>query len=246
MQKQSTVGLTRKSKYTHQNGGTQFEMFAAIQGLSYSESIKYISPGSGLHKGMFSSLEHSQYYELDTRLTFKEYQKKKGPRWKTMINPTMMYTMFSVFAEDSPQQVRKNMVQWISNNKKQFEKQTLLTFTAKDSELDAEHPETALQTKQELTDVTSQPQDVEFPIAATNLIVALPPDIQLNLDYEPQARTLALQTTPCSMKLYRCDIEPTESRPSVPIDVNVVVKHPNCDLRTRNCNKCNTTTSTCR
>ena len=47
----------------------------------------------------------------------------------------------------------------------------------------AEPPETALQTTQELTYVTSQPQDVELPIAATNLIVALPPDIQLNLDY---------------------------------------------------------------
>ena len=78
------------------------EMFAAIQGLSYSESIKFISPGSGLPEGMFNSLEHAEYYELDTRLMYKGYQRKKGAKRKTMVNPTMMYTMFSVFAEDSP------------------------------------------------------------------------------------------------------------------------------------------------
>ena len=53
-----------------------------------------------------------------------------------MTNPTMMYTMFSVFMEDSPQQVRRNMVQWINYNKQKFESQTLLAFTAKDNELD--------------------------------------------------------------------------------------------------------------
>ena len=37
------------------------EMFAIIQGLSYSDSMKYVSPGSGLQAGMFSSLEQSQY-----------------------------------------------------------------------------------------------------------------------------------------------------------------------------------------
>ena len=62
------------------------EMFAAIQGLSYSESIKYISPGSGLQEGMFNSLEHAQYYELDTRLTFKGYQRKKGAKRRGIWN----------------------------------------------------------------------------------------------------------------------------------------------------------------
>ena len=45
-----------------------------IEGLSYSESMKYVSPGSGLPEGMFNSLEQSQHYELDTRLSFKGYQ----------------------------------------------------------------------------------------------------------------------------------------------------------------------------
>ena len=79
------------------------EMFSIIQGYSYVESMKYISPGSGLPEGMFNSLEHAQHYELDTRLTYKGYQWKKGAKRKTMTNPTMMYTMFSVFMEDSPQ-----------------------------------------------------------------------------------------------------------------------------------------------
>ena len=50
------------------------EMFAVIQGLNYSESMKYVSPGSGLPEGMFNSLEQLQHYELDTRLSFKGYQ----------------------------------------------------------------------------------------------------------------------------------------------------------------------------
>ena len=72
------------------------EMFSIIQGYSYVESMKYISPGSDLPEGMFSSLEHAQNYELDTRLTYKGYQRKKGAKRKTTINPTMIYTMFSM------------------------------------------------------------------------------------------------------------------------------------------------------
>ena len=72
------------------------EMFSIIQGYSYVESMKYISPGSGLPEDMFSSLEHAQHYKLDTRLTYKGYQQKKGAKRKTTINPTMIYMMFSV------------------------------------------------------------------------------------------------------------------------------------------------------
>ena len=54
-----------------------------------------------------------------------------------MTNPTMLYTMFSVFVEDSPQQVRRNSVQWINENKQTFESQTLLAFTPKDRDLDS-------------------------------------------------------------------------------------------------------------
>ena len=344
------------------------EMFAVIQGLSYSDSMRYVSPGSGLPEGMFNSLEQSQHYELDTRLMFKVYQQKKGARRKTMTNPTMMYTMSSVFAEDSPQQVRRNMVHWINDNKQKFELQTLLAFTAQDSELEtwlsninsnstpgdefalfalcqmytrhalilttnqiwtSVHPkhglddhvlrrkcdlhliylrgdafgilklkfewkvdvplghiemveppdkplqdtttetlskeasadnilevkdepvDTNVQTVTDLQDITSQTQSAELPDTTRNLIVALPPDMQLNLDNEPQFQTgvQETETRPCSVKLYRCDIVVPEPKPksaNTPIEVNVVVKHPNYDLRAKDSTKRNKATLTLR
>ena len=340
------------------------EMFAAIQGLSYSESIKYISPGSGLPEGMFNSVEHAEYYELDTRLTYKGYQRKKGAKRKTIVNPTMMYTMFSVFAEDSPQQVRRNMVQRINEHKREFEKQTLLAFGAKDSQLDTwlssidsnsmpgdefalfalcqmytrhalivtqrmswttihvkhglsdhdlrrkcdlhliylggnafgilkhkfewkyevpvghiamvEPPEKPLQdttdnvlskeasidnigdvkdepqenvpqTQTDLPDVTTTAADVELPDATQNLIVELPPDMQLHLEDVPQVPTgIEVQVKPCSIKLHRCDIEPVKPLPRVPFEVNVVVQDCAYDLWKREQNANNPATSTCR
>ena len=323
------------------------EMFSIIQGYIYVESMKYISPGSGLPQGMFSSLEHAQHYELDTRLTYKGYQQKKGAKRKTTINPTMIYTMISVFAEDSPQQVRRNMVQWINNNKQKFEYQTLLAFTAKDSDLDtwlstidnnstpgdefalfalcqmytrhalivtsnqiwtSVHPKHQLDNQElrrkcdlhliylggnsfgilkpkfewktevplghiemveppnktlqdrtdeilskeasvdniaevkeehvtaELMDVTVTPSSGEPPDATRNLIVALPPDMELNLDIDTPTPSTAPnpKVTPCCVKLTRCDIStttPTKERIESHIEVNVVVKNPSYDLR---------------
>ena len=340
------------------------EMFAAIQGLSYSESIKFISPGSGLPEGMLNSLEHAEYYELDTRLTYKGYQRKKGAKRKTMVNPTMMYTMFSVFAEDSPQQVRWNMVQWIHEHKSEFERQTLLAFSAKDSQLDTwlssidsnsmpgdefalfalcqmytchaliitqrmiwttihvkhgltdhelrrkcdlhliylggdafgilkpkfewkydvpvghiamvsppekplqdttdevlskeanadnsmevkdEPQENLSQTQTELPDVTPPVENPKLRDATQNLIVELPPEMQLNLEDVPQIpNNMEAQTKPCSIKLHRCDIEPSKPLPRVPLEVNVVVQECAYDLRKREQTPKNPATSTSR
>ena len=340
------------------------EMFAIIQGLSYSESMKYVSPGSGLPEGMFSSLEQSQCYELDNRLTFKGYQQKKGVRRKTMTNPTMLYTMFSVFVEDSLQQVRWNMVQWINDNKQKFESQTLLAFAAKDRDLDSwlsnidsnsipgdefalfalcqmhtrhalivtsnqtwtsvhpkhglddhdlrrkcdlhliylrgdafgilkpkfewkvdvpvghiemiEPPDKPLQDttvetlskeasasnipeiKEEpvdpsvqvitkLQDVTQAPSE-DLPDATANLIVALPPDMQLSLESDPpnQQAVQEIVTRPCSVKLSRCDIVVSKPMPPTPIEVNVVVNRTTYDLRAKDIPKGNKATSTTR
>ena len=336
------------------------KMFAAIQGLSYSESIKYNSPGSGLPEGMFNSVDHAEYYELDTRLTYKGYQRKKGAKRKTIVNPTMMYTMFSVLAEDSPQQVRRNMVQWINDHKREFEKQTMRAFIAKDSQLDTwlssidsnsmpgdeialfalcqmytwhalivtqrmiwttihvkhglsdhdlrrkcdlhliylggnafgilkpkfeykydvpvghiamvEPPEKPLQdttdevlsreasvdnigdvkdepqeTPTDLPDVTTTAADAELPDATRNLIVELPPDMQLNLEDVPQIPTgTEVQVKHCSIKLRRCDIAPVKPMPGVPLEVNVVVQDCAYDLRKREQNTNNPATSTSR
>ena len=339
------------------------EMFAIIQGLSYSDSMKYVSPGSGLPEGMFNSLEQLQYYELDTRLTFKGYQQKKGTR-KTMTNPTMMYTMFSVFAEVSLQQVRRNMVQWINDNKQKFKSQTLLAFAATDRDLDSwlsnidsnstlgnefalfalcqmytrhalivtsnrtwtsVHPKHGLdehnlrrkcdlhliylrgdafgilkpkfewkvnvpvghiemieppdkplqdtttetlskeasagnipeikeepvdpsvQVVTELQDVTQAPNE-DLLDATTNLIVALPPDMQLSLDNKPphQQAIQEVVTRPFSVKLSRCDIVVPQQMPPTSIEVNVVVNCMTYDLRAKNILKGNMATSTTR
>ena len=338
------------------------EMFSIIQGYSYVESMKYISPGSGLPEGMFSSLEHVQHYELDTRLTYKGYQRKKGAKRKTTINPTMIYTMFNVFAEDSPQQVRRNMVQWINDNKQKFEYQTLLAFTAKDSDLNTwlstiennstpgdefalfalcqmytrhalivtssqiwtsvhlkhkldnqelrrkcdlhliylggnsfgilkpkfewktevplghiemvEPPNKTLQDRTdeilskeasvdniaevkeehvtaELMDVTNTPSSGEPLDATRNLIVALPPDMELNLNIDTPTPSTAPnpKVILCCVKLTRCDIStttPTIERTESHIEVNIVVKNPSYDLRPKTITSGNKATSTMR
>ena len=261
----------------------------------------------------------------------------------------MMYTMLSVFAEDSPQQVRRNMVQWINEHKSDFEKQILLAFTAKDSELDTwlssidsnsmpgdefalfalcqmytrhalivtrtriwttihvkyglndhelrrkcdlhliylggeafgilkpkfewkvyvpvghiamvEPPEKPLQDTTDevlskeasagnvpeikdepqvnvpqnqvvLPDVTPSAIDSELPDTTRNLLVALPPDMQLDLEEVPHVLSnTGVQVKPCSVKLHRCDIEPAIPPPRIPIQVNVVVQQLIYDLR---------------
>ena len=72
--------------------------------------------------------------------------------------------------------------------------------------------------------------------------------MHLNLDPvpQPQSKALETQTIPCSVKLYRCDIVPSDHKPSAPIEVNVVVKCTNYDLRNKECDNCNKATSTLR
>ena len=77
--------------------------------------------------------------------------------------------------------------------------------------------------------------------------MALPPDMQLNLEEVTQIPTnTEVQVKPCSVKLHRCDIEPAKPLPRVPIEVNVVVQEQAYDLRKREQGIQNPTTSTCR
>ena len=273
------------------------------------------------------------------------------------MNHTMIYTMFSVFAEDSPQQVRKNMVHWIKDNKQKFEYQTLLAFTAKDSDLDTwlstidnnctpgdefavfalcqmytrhalivtsnqiwttihskhkmdnqelrrncdlhliylggnsfgilkpkfewkrefplghieleEPPNKALEDRteeilskessvgntadvkeepvpDELTDATSALNRGELPDATRNLIVALPPNMELNLDIETPIPTTTPKPNvrPCCVNLTRCDA--TTSKTVSHIEVNVLVNDPSYDLRSKITASGNKATSTMR
>ena len=72
-----------------------------------------------------------------------------------------------------------------------------------------------MQAATKLLDVTQGPSE-DLPDATTNLIVALPPDMQLTLDNDPPAQQAVQKrvTRPCSVKLSRCDI--VVSRPTPP------------------------------
>ena len=100
-------------------------------------------------------------------------------------------------------------------------------------------------------DVTSTPSSDELPDATRNLIVALPPDMELNLDIDTPATAAVpnLKVTPCCVKLTRCDISTTT--PSIEsigshIEVNIVVKNPSYDLRPKTTTRGNKATSTTR
>ena len=63
--------------------------------------------------------------------------------------------------------------------------------------------------------------------------------MQLNLDTDIQTPPTVpkLNTTPCSVKLIRCDTPtttPTSQRTGSHIEVNVIVKNPSYDLRPKN------------
>ena len=63
----------------------------------------------------------------------------------------------------------------------------------------------------ELMDVTNTPSGGEPPDATRNLIVALPPDMELNLDVDTPTPSVSPnpKVTPCCVKLTRCDTSTT-------------------------------------
>ena len=99
----------------------------------------------------------------------------------------------------------------------------------------------------ELPDLMQSPSE-DLPDATTNLIVALPPDMQLTLDNDPptQQAVQEIVTRPCSVKLSRCDIVVSGPTPPTPIEVNVVVNCTSYDLRTKDTPKRNKATSKTR
>ena len=114
-------------------------------------------------------------------------------------------------------------------------------------EIKEEPRDSNVQVTPKLLDVTQGPSE-DLPDATTNLIVALPPDMQLTLDNDPPAEQAVQEivTRPCSVKLSRCDIVVSRPTPPTPIEVNVVVNHSSYDLRTKDTPKGNKATSTTR
>ena len=115
-------------------------------------------------------------------------------------------------------------------------------------EIKEEPVDTNVQVLTELPDITAQTPNEELLDITTNLIVALPPDMQLSLDNKPshQQEKQEVVTRPCSVKLSRCDIVVPTPMPTTPIKVNVVVKCSSYDLRAKDTPKGNKATSTTR
>ena len=74
-----------------------------------------------------------------------------------------------------------------------------------------------VQVTTKIPDVTKGPSE-DLPDAITNLIVALPPDMQLTLDNDSPAQQAVQEivTRPCSVKLSRCDIVVSRPIPQPP------------------------------
>ena len=114
-------------------------------------------------------------------------------------------------------------------------------------EIKEEPIDPSVQVATKLQDITQGPSE-DLLDATTNLIVALPPDMQLSLDNDPpdQYAVQEIVTRPCSVKLSRCDIVVSRPIPPTPIEVNVVVNHTSYDLMTKDTPKGNKATSTTR
>ena len=114
-------------------------------------------------------------------------------------------------------------------------------------EIKEEPIDPSVQVATKLQDITQGPSE-DLLDAITNLIVALPPDMQLSLDNDPldQQAVQEIVTRPCSVKLSRCDIVVSRPIPPTPIEVNVVVNRTSYDLRTKVTPKGNKATSTTR
>ena len=114
------------------------ELFQATRLNQYCELMKAIHPGEGISEDMFPSSVHGSKFEIDNRLTYKvnTNRKRKTTKTKKVINPNIMFTMFTAFGEKSPGELRKDMVDWIECNKESFKTHVFMAMTAKDMEFD--------------------------------------------------------------------------------------------------------------
>ena len=114
------------------------ELFQATRLNQYCDLMKAIHPGEGISEDMFSSSVHGSKFEIDNRLTYKANtnRKRKTTKSKKVINPNIMFTMFTAFGEKSPGELRKDMVDWIEDNKEAFKTHVFMAMAAKDIEFD--------------------------------------------------------------------------------------------------------------
>ena len=115
------------------------ELFQATRLNQYCDLMKAIHPGEGISEDMFPSSVHGSKFEIDNRLTYKvnTSQKRKTTKTKKVINPNIMFTMFTAFGEKSPDELQKDMVDWIECNKEKFKTHMFMAMSAKDMEFDS-------------------------------------------------------------------------------------------------------------
>ena len=87
---------------------------------------------------MFPTSVHGAKFELDNRLTYKVNKFRKGKTMKTkkVVNPKLMFTVFTAFGERSPGEVRKDMIDWIESNHESFKLHTFMAMASWDMDFD--------------------------------------------------------------------------------------------------------------
>ena len=114
------------------------ELFQVTRLNQYRDSIQAIHPGDGISEKMFPTSVHGAKFELDNRLTYKVNKFRKGKTMKTkkVVNPNLMFTVFTAFGERSPGEVRKDMIDWIESNCESFKLHTFMAMASHDMDFD--------------------------------------------------------------------------------------------------------------
>ena len=114
------------------------ELFQVTQLNQYRDSIQAIHPGDGISEKMFPTSVHGAKFELDNRLTYKvnKFRKGKTMKMKKVVNPNLMFTVFTAFGERSPGEVRKDMIDWIESNCESFKLHTFMAMASHDMDFD--------------------------------------------------------------------------------------------------------------
>ena len=83
------------------------ELFQATCLNQYRELLQAIYPGDGIAEDMFPSSVHGPKFEIENWLTYKvnKYRKGKTTKTKKVVNPNIMFTMFTACGEKSPGEI---------------------------------------------------------------------------------------------------------------------------------------------
>ena len=87
---------------------------------------------------MFPSSVYGAMFEIDNQLTYKvnKFWKGKIMRTKKVVNPNLMFTMFTTFGKRSPGELRKDMVEWIESNLESFKAHLFMVMASHDIDFD--------------------------------------------------------------------------------------------------------------